>query len=250
MLKNTAKIDKIEGLKEEDTIYQQMIKKKKKGKKNIIVMDLDGCIFNNLPRQEKIVNEFLKTKHSLPDIPENAKNEYKKYYNLFDAININLDKNKDLKAEFLIHFLGNEFLEHDTLIPGADKAISDLLSHGFEIHILTGRHHQNDSESMKEGTILSLKKYGIKVDGSRIKLFMKNDKDIKDIDFKLHYFKENVTNTEHNYIAVIDNEAKMLIETSKILKNANLIRFDSAQSQNIDYNGPIVDNWEIFKEKI
>jgi predicted secreted acid phosphatase len=63
MLKNTVKLNKIDGLKEEDTIYEQMIKKKKKGKKNIIVMDLDGCIFNNLPRQEKIVNDFLKTNH-------------------------------------------------------------------------------------------------------------------------------------------------------------------------------------------
>jgi hypothetical protein len=57
-------------------------------------------------------------------------------------------------------------------------------------------------------------------------------------------------NSQQNYIAVIDNEAKTLIETSKILKNANLIRFKGAQSQNIDYNGPIVDNWDNLKERI
>lgn len=224
-------------------ILKKFVERKKKGKKNIIVIDLDGCIFNNLPRQEKIIVDRLQSKYNLPDIPKHAKRFYKKYYNLLEAIDIKIEDRGDLKEDFLSHFLDNSYLHHDTLIKGANIFISELISRGFIVHILTGRHHKKISDSMKEGTIKSLRMHGIYVDNKKIKLIMKRDKNIKDLDFKIQHLKERSQDINNNYIAVIDNETKMLEEASKVLTTTILIRFRGAQSQNIDFNGINIDGW-------
>lgn len=250
-MKNTLNRNNCEETTIIDDIFKKFVEKKKPGKRNIIVIDLDGCIFNNLPRQEKIIEERLRLKYNLPEIPKHAKRNYKKFYNLFETINVKLEEKEGLKDDFLRHFLDNSYLHHDSLINGADLFISELISMGFEVQILTGRHHETGLNSMKKGTLQSLKMHGIFVDNKNIRLFMKPNKDIKDMDFKIQFLKEKSQNPKHNFIAVIDNETKMLNEASKILPDTIFIRFNGAQSQNIEFDGINIDNWNdiVYRKK-
>ncbi len=216
-------------------------------KTNLIILDIDGTILNNLPRQETIVNKILRKRYKIPKIPTEIKFDYKNYYNILDSIGLFLSdpKNCDIKNDFLEHFLTNNYLEFDILIPGAAKFVKKLKTRGFKIIYLTGRHHSNIKESMRPGTELTLEHYDIGTSKQpEMELKMKPNNNIKDIDFKVQYIEEVIKEPNVNLIAFIDNESEILRDVKKVNNNFYGVRFNGAESNSINYNGLFLDNWD------
>ena len=212
-------------------------------KKNIIIIDLDGTIINNLPRQETLYKEKMKNNLKLNEFPIGAKEKYHLFYNIFESIGFNINSNKAMKTRFIKYFLKNKYLNHDIIIPGAKNYIKQLIDSGFFIIFLTGRHHKNRFSTMKKGTIKSLIKNEINISHPNINLFMKPNKNIGDLEFKSGFIKELLMNTNYNLISFIDNESKIVNTINKISERSINVRFNGAQSKATNFYGYTLIKW-------
>ncbi|MHA1341909.1 MAG: hypothetical protein ACTSRZ_18670 [Promethearchaeota archaeon] len=222
-------------------------------KKNIIIIDIDGVILNNLPRQLEILKnceDLLLYKKLFIKIPEKSQYNYKQFYNILDSIKYDWKHDNKFFNKFLNHFLSRSFLKYDILIPNADKFIQNILKLiniqklDLEIHLLTGRQHNpSQNDSLKEETIKKLAEFGIFVDNNNIKLVMKKNRYTPDLDFKKNYIKKLSTSKKINIVVFIDNEAKILNSAAKFLKENKLIKFNSAQYEYVPFRGYVLMNW-------
>jgi hypothetical protein len=215
-------------------------------KENIVIFDLDGCIINNLPRQYEIVQQKL-LYCNFPTIAESAKFEFQKYYNILNAINIDISQHEDAKKLFLSHFLQNDFLKYDIPIPGASNFVKKMMNLPINITYLTGRHHQDENDTMGPGTLNWLKKYEFLsvLDQNKTKLSLKPNKDISDLDWKRRYISELNEDDQTNIIAFVDNESSTLNSCQKLLPNTLFVKFNGAQTDSTFYQGFLLSSWEL-----
>lgn len=209
---------------------------------NVVLLDIDGCILNNLPRQREIINRELKKQYAIHRIPEQSELNYKTIYCLLDHVNVSENDESNIREEFLRLFLQQEYLLHDKSIQNAHKSIERILTLGYEIWLITGR-HSNPKSSMKDGTIDSLRKHGINVDNKRIKLLMKKDPSDEDAIYKMNLIQEITAEPAVQIGAFIDNESQNLRLAAKFLPDSLLIRFESAQSKSVPFSGYTLKNW-------
>jgi hypothetical protein len=154
----------------------------------VLAFDLDSTLFNNLPRQARIVREFGAAKKIEP-LLACAAEHWTEGWDMKTAMrNCGLadDQIERIYVEAR-HFWAERFFTgtyclEDVEIQGAADFVNSAVAAGAQVAYLTGRH-----EGMREGTEQAMKRHGFALPGDadgRVRLIMKPRLRMHDDDFK------------------------------------------------------------------
>lgn len=172
----------------------------------LLVFDLDSTIFDNRPRQSRIVREFGKEAR-LAVLEKCAPEHWTSGWDLEAAlVSCGLKPEeakaqyKDAKAFWAKRFFTSEYCIDDVEVPGATRFLHDCLKTGSKVVYVTGRH-----EEMRRGSVECMQKAGMPLpDGGKVHLLMKptlrEDDDAYKRSVHAHLHKMGVV------VAAFDNE--------------------------------------------
>lgn len=149
------------------------------GEAGILAFDLDSTLFDNRPRQARIVREYGAAR-GIPELEGARSEDFDSGWDLLGALrNRGLSEERaqalypDLKAFWSERFFTSEYCADDVPVEGAAGFLEAVLRTGARVCYLTGRH-----EGMRAGTVEALRKGGLPVPRenggpSRVTLIMK-----------------------------------------------------------------------------
>jgi hypothetical protein len=153
-----------------------------------IVLDLDGTLFDNVPRTKQILFDQARAlfggdapiTRTIRDLAEEAFE-----YNPVDTLRKHgIDDEETLRRlreAWARQFFGSDYLEHDAPLDGAVDAARAWWDQGAELNYMTGRH----VPEMYLGTCRSLHEAGFPIGTIRTQLLMKPVFDLNDVEFKI-----------------------------------------------------------------
>ncbi len=233
-------------------IIQEIIPKipglKKKHVMPFAIFDIDGTILDPFPRQLAVYEEILSPKFNLPPVHE-LDVRSKPYFigDLLPELKKDSGKYKQVVEEFLEHFLSPQYLHLDLAYPGATAFVAELRKLGLGIIYLTSR-HLNGKNSMADDTIQTMCDLGFPIGPSTEVLFgFKTKISDDDFEFKRKFAQKFAANKFQDCLFFIDNETKMCQIFREELPQALIVRFESAQSQDLPFEGLTITSWENSK---
>lgn len=186
-----------------------------------IVLDLDGTLFDNVPRTKRILldrarrlfgegSELVGTIEAIPE----ASFEY----NPIDTLRNHGITDEELlvriREEWAEDFFGSDYLVHDQPLAGAVDAASTWWKAGAEINYLTGRH----VPEMFLGTCRSLHDAGFPIGTIRTQLLMKPVSDADDVEFKVGTVP--ALRRKGPVVLLVDNDPRVLNPLSEAMPEA------------------------------
>lgn len=177
------------------------------GSNGMLVFDLDSTVFDNRPRQARIVREFG-AERGIKELLGCKESNFDSGWDLRGAmVSCGLSKDtaeglaKDIKKYWGARFFTSRYCVDDVQVTGATKYLHQSVETGARVLYVTGRH-----EAMRAGTEECMKKWAMPLPkaGTRIELLMKpeqfesDDTYKKDTHQKLHQLGK--------LVAAFDNE--------------------------------------------
>ncbi|MHA1734169.1 MAG: HAD family hydrolase [Promethearchaeota archaeon] len=212
------------------------------------IFDLDGTLLDNIPRQLEIYRQ-LRTEGDfpvpLPDIePLLTGNEYSILSHLPTAGAIPGKVLSGVKRAFLSRFLANDYLRYDRPFPGAPKFVNSVLDMGYSVVYVTGRHHESETVSMRDGTLESLARFGFPTpDGDDVRLVMKPKVAEKDLEFKVRVFTNWGEYSPAAPRVAFENDVEYCELLVKYFPRALVVRYKGAQRLERPFSGPVLSSW-------
>jgi hypothetical protein len=130
---------------------------KQLGNKGVLIFDLDSTLFDNRPRQVRILREFGELK-TLPALIANQIHHWKSGWDMQGAMvsaGLPPAQTESLMAEakefWRERFFTSTYSECDVAIPGAAAFLRDVVATGAQVLYLTGRH-----EGMRAGSVRAM----------------------------------------------------------------------------------------------
>lgn len=159
---------------------------KRHGATGIAVFDLDSTLFDNRPRQARILREYGVAR-GIEALAGCQPGHYADGWNMIEAmVACGLPRDEadalfpDAKEFWRERFFSSPYCPDDRPIEGAAAFVRGVWEAGATVAYCTGRH-----EPMREGSIESLRLGGFPVpEGERVTLIMKPSFDVTDDDFK------------------------------------------------------------------
>lgn len=147
----------------------------KAGSKGVLVFDLDSTVFDNRPRQARILREYGVQKN----VPALTKcQDFHFNNNGWDlklaciAAGVSPEETesifRDLKAFWGARFFTSPYCRDDIEIVGAPRYLNACVKTGARVVYVTGRH-----EEMRAGSIEAMARCGMPVPGGAVTLLMK-----------------------------------------------------------------------------
>jgi len=176
-----------------------------------IVLDLDGTLFDNVPRTKRILLDQARALFG-PDAPltrtiESLAEETFEY-NPVDTLRkhgvedeATLQRLREAWAE---RFFDSAYLSHDAPLAGAVEAARTWWESGAELNYLTGRHVPD----MFLGTCRSLHDAGFPVGTVRTQLLMKPRASLDDVEFKVETIPR--IRAKGPVVLLVDNDPRVL----------------------------------------
>jgi hypothetical protein len=186
-----------------------------------IVLDLDGTLFDNVPRTKRILLDRVRRlfgddselAHTIEAIPETSFQ-----YNPIDTLRSHGVADEELltriREEWAEDFFGGDYLVHDQPLAGAVDAASSWWNAGAEINYLTGRH----VPQMFLGTCRSLHDAGFPIGTIRTQLLMKPIADADDVEFKVGTVP--ALRRKGSVVLLVDNDPRVLNPLSEAIPEA------------------------------
>jgi hypothetical protein len=186
-----------------------------------IVLDLDGTLFDNVPRTRHILLDQARAlfgpeadvTRTIEDMSEDAFE-----YNPVDTLRKHGVEDDDtlerLREAWAAHFFASTYLTHDAPLRGAVDAARDWWTRGAELNYLTGRHVPD----MFLGTCRSLDDAGFPVGTIRTQILMKPTFDLEDIAFKVETIPE--IRKKGPIVLVVDNDPRVLNPLAEVIPEA------------------------------
>ena len=144
------------------------------GSTGVLVFDLDSTVFDNRPRQARILRE-LGAARSVAPLTKCAVEHWTSGWDLKAAmIACGMAPGdaegmyKDAKAFWGERFFTSEYCVDDVAVPGAPEFLKACVDTRAQVAYLTGRH-----EEMRRGTVECLKKCAMPEPGGSVHLIMK-----------------------------------------------------------------------------
>lgn len=144
------------------------------GPQGLVVFDLDSTVFDNRPRQARIVREFGREK-GLKPLEACQPFHFTSGWELTGAmVACGLPKaeadalHRELKRFWGARFFTSEYCKDDIEIVGAPRYLHEVVKTKARVLYVTGRH-----EGMREGTVASMVKCGMVLPGEGAQLLMK-----------------------------------------------------------------------------
>jgi beta-phosphoglucomutase-like phosphatase (HAD superfamily) len=197
-----------------------------------VVFDLDGTLFENTPRTQRILlayaherrdEELLRRLESVPA----ACYRYKIGETL-DRLEVNGDRREAIASYWQRHFFTDRFLRFDEPMVGAAAYVRQLHVSGAHIIYLSGR----DVPNMLFGTIECLAIHGFPVGQFGVELVLKPDPAMDDRVFKAAASKQ--VGERRQVVAVFDNEPAHLRELMAAMRGATGVLVESLRAGDDD----------------
>lgn len=199
----------------------------------LAVFDLDSTLFDVRPRILKIFKEFSELPEMISKYPvatqklRGLKNLSHSYYIRDYIQEIGLQNEspqffKEIYEYWRFRFFHNDYVMHDTPVPGAVDFVQKLLDRGVFISYLTGR----DIPRMEFGTIESLKKWEFPLQPPQAELALKPHSSLEDSQFKRDYLLNVRSKTNHD-IWFFENEPVNLQVVLRDCPHVSCVFFDS-----------------------
>lgn len=228
-------------------IKEQVNEDRRRGRRNLLVFDLDSTLFDVSFRSQKILLEFALN----PD----HQTRFPKETNLLKDVIIaptdwgirssierlpfehppQQDFLEHVKTFWMRHFFDSKYLDHDQPYPGAVEFVRFFANQPLtDIVYLTGR----DIKRMLIGTERSLQLHGFPTPGfpmssdasqGHVKLALKPDTHISDTDFKCQWFHQ-IEMLRYHHIWFFENEPANIDRVMREHPSVEIIFFDSTHS--------------------
>ncbi|MGQ0508069.1 MAG: HAD family acid phosphatase [Myxococcaceae bacterium] len=151
----------------------------------VVVFDLDSTLFDNRPRQARILREFGKLR-DLATLTICTAEHWSSGWDMKVAmLNCGLGQTdvdrvyEDARKFWMERFFTSEYCADDVAIEGAVDFIKAMVATGIQLCYVTGRH-----EDMRLGTVKAMQTAGMVTPGNNVQLIMKPSFDVHDDDFK------------------------------------------------------------------
>jgi beta-phosphoglucomutase-like phosphatase (HAD superfamily) len=120
------------------------------------VFDLDGCLFDNRPRQIRILRE-LASREDLPELYRVEAHHFRDWSLAHTLENAGVDRSlaERARGEWERRFFTSAYVRHDHAMPGAAALVRACYARGMRVVYLTGR-----DDSMRPGTAEALRRFG------------------------------------------------------------------------------------------
>lgn len=145
-----------------------------KAPRAVLVFDLDSTVFDNRPRQARILRE-LGAERGLPKLEACQPHHWASGWDMKGALlALGLAEAeasalmKDARRFWGARFFTSEYCQDDVEVPGARAYLHAVLESGAQLAYVTGR-----PEVMRAGTVHCLRKCGMPLPGDRVDLVMK-----------------------------------------------------------------------------
>lgn len=176
------------------------------GPRGVVVFDLDSTIFDNRPRQVRILREFGAGR-GIECLARNRLEHWPTGWHMRAAlINSGLSDEEalrilpDARQYWGEHFFTSEYCVEDVPLAGAPEYLAQIAATRVQIAYVSGR----PRTSMEQGTLESLRRHGLPMPGPGVHLHLKTDLYADDDGFKL----ENIPALRAlgEVLAAFDNE--------------------------------------------
>ncbi len=155
------------------------------GKSAVLAFDLDSTLFDNRPRQARIMSELGKAR-GIPALEGCQPHHWTSGWDMKAAmVACGLSQAeaealyKEAKAFWLERFFTSEYCVDDVAVHGAPDFMAKVAETGATIAYVTGRHEQ-----MREGTVRAMRKCRVPEPGEGIHLIMKPTFEMGDDEWK------------------------------------------------------------------
>lgn len=176
------------------------------GPRGVVVFDLDSTLFDNRPRQVRILREFGLTR-GIECLAQNRLEHWPTGWQMRAAlVNSGLSEDEALRVlpearqYWGEHFFTSEYCIEDVPVAGAGAYLAELASTRVQLAYVSGR----PRTSMEQGTLESMRRHGLPLPGPGVHLHLKPDLFADDDGFKL----ENIPALRAlgEVVAAFDNE--------------------------------------------
>jgi hypothetical protein len=193
------------------------------------VFDLDSTIFDNRPRQARIVREF----GAFAGIDELSRCQASHFTSGWDMRaamrNCGMTEEQaerrypEAKGFWFSRFFTSAYCADDVAIEGAPQFVSSVAAAGSIVCYVTGRH-----EEMRAGTLAAMRKCGFLMPGGQVYLIMKPTLEIGDDEFKRETHRKVAA--LGTVIAVFDNEPMHVNDYRRTFPDATVVHLATDHS--------------------
>ncbi len=167
---------------EQDAVLDAILSRPRPGDQ--VVLDLDGCLFDNRWRQVQIIHEYAGVR-GCPELYAVQAEHFADWHldRTLAKAGLGADRvaalHADLRRFWAERFFSGEYVCLDRPMPGAVRLVRQLADAGVGIVYLTGRDHR-----MHQGSVLSLRRAGFPTPSSRATLLTKPTEGLTDEEWK------------------------------------------------------------------
>lgn len=159
---------------------------RERGPGAVLAFDLDSTLFDNRPRQARIVREFGAA-HGILELCRCEPRHFDSGWDMKAAFrNCGLSERQaeeiydEARRFWAERFFTSPYCLDDDAIEGSGEYLSQVVATRAQLAYVTGRH-----EGMRQGSIGAMARHGLPLpDGERVHLLMKASPQIHDDDFK------------------------------------------------------------------
>jgi hypothetical protein len=186
-----------------------------------IILDLDGTLFDNVPRTQSILAD--RARDLFGDASDTARTIHgmsreAHEYNPVDTLRKHGIQDEEtlkrMREAWGGSFFGSDYLHCDEPLAGAVRAAREWWSQGAELNYLTGRH----VPEMYPGTSASLSGAGFPVGTHRTHLLMKPAFDLNDVDFKMEALSAILR--KGPVVLIVDNDPRVINSLARAVPEA------------------------------
>jgi hypothetical protein len=201
------------------------------GQKGLLVFDLDSTVFDNRPRQSRILREFGKAR-GLASLEACEPRHWNSGWDLKAAMlacgmtDAAADQHyTDAKNFWGARFFTSEYCVDDIEVPGAPQYLAAAVKTGAQVVYVTGRH-----EEMRVGSVKCMEKckMPVPVEGGRVSLVMKPTLRESDDTYKVQAHAQLAK--MGTVIAAFDNEPTHANDYAKKFADATVIHLATDHS--------------------
>jgi hypothetical protein len=202
---------------------------RKPGRRGVVVFDLDSTVFDNRPRQARIVREFGSFR-KLEALAKCTASHFQSGWDLRLAMRkcgLTQEEAEEIYPEakefWLKRFFTNAYCVDDAAVLGAPQFVKAVADAGAIVCYVTGR-----DEGMKDGTLTAMRKCGFPLPGDHVHLIMKPRSEMNDDEFKRQAHHQ--ISALGTVIAAFDNEPTHVNDYRSTFPDATVVHLTTDHS--------------------
>lgn len=210
-------------------LYQVIEEARALGNRAVVAFDLDSTLFDNRPRQARILREFGAARNVAP-LAGCAAAHWDSGWDMKAAMRncgVAPDEVERLYPEakqfWQERFFTSEYCSDDVAIRGAAEFVRAVAGTGATVCYVTGRH-----KAMRRGTVQAMRKCGLPLPGRNVHLILKPTIEMGDDEFKREAHRELAKMGK--LIAAFDNEPAHVNDYRQTFPEATIVHLATDHS--------------------